>query len=78
MDIFLKVLLLVIGAAFAFVGFRFFFRSKKIVQGFQKLKYHQIGEPRKQETTMVKIMGILLMLVGLYYVFVSILGLLSL
>jgi len=77
LDLFMKILLLVIGLGFAYVGFRFLISSKRIIQAIQKQKYQQTAEPRKQELIMAKVMGVLLMLVGLYYAIMSIIGLLS-
>jgi len=77
MDLFMKILLLLIGLGFAYVGFRFLISSKKIIQAIQKYKYHQTAEPRKQELIMAKIMGGLLLLIGLYYAVLSVIGLLS-
>lgn len=77
MDLFMKILLLLIGLGFAYVGFRFLISSKKIIQAIQKYKYHQTAEPRKQELIMAKVMGSLLLLIGLYYAIMSIIALSS-
>jgi hypothetical protein len=67
MDIFMKVLLLISGLFFLYVGGAFFFRWKNIIQWVQKRKYGRVAEPRKEEKWMAKIIGILLIGVGLYY-----------
>jgi len=68
MDLFMKLTLLFSGLFFCFVGGSFFLRWKRIVQWVQKRKYGRIAEPRKEERLMTRIIGILLFLVGLYYV----------
>jgi ammonia channel protein AmtB len=71
----MKVLLLLISLVFIFIGYRFLFQSKKIIQGIQKYRYKMTAEPRKQEVVMARIMGILLIIVGLYYGIISVLAL---
>jgi len=67
MDLFMKLLLLLSGLFFVYVGTAFFFRWKTIIQWVQKRKFGRIAEPRKQERLMAKIVGILLAGIGLYY-----------
>jgi len=74
MDIFLKILLLLIALGFIFLGVNFFFRGKQIIQAIQKYRYKITAEPRKQELVMAKIMGLLLVIVGLYYAIAAILA----
>lgn len=68
MDYFMKSLLILSGLFFCFVGGSFFLRWRRIVQWIQKRKYGRTAEPRKEERLMARIVGILLFLVGLYYV----------
>lgn len=68
MDLFMKLVLLLSGLFFCFVGGMFLLRWKRIVQWVQKRKYGRTAEPRKEERLMTRIVGVLLVLVGLYYV----------
>jgi len=77
MDLFMKLLLLLSGLFFCFVGGSFFLRWKSVVQWVQKRKFGRTAEPRKEEKWMARIMGALLFAVGLYYVVASVLSLLS-
>ena len=67
MDLFMKILGLLIGLAFLFVGIRFLFFPTKIINGIQRYKYKTTATPRKQEIIMTRIIGVLLSLIGLYY-----------
>lgn len=67
MDVFMKVLLLLSGLFFLYVGMAFFFRWRAIIQWVQKRKYGRTAEPRQQEKTVAKVVGIVLAAIGLYY-----------
>lgn len=67
MDLFLKILLTLFGGFFIFLGVSFLVRSKKIIQAIQKYRYKMTAEPRPQEILLARIMGILLLIFGLYY-----------
>ncbi|MDD3477886.1 MAG: hypothetical protein PHP32_03340 [Candidatus Izemoplasmatales bacterium] len=67
MDLFLKIVLLVFGLFFVFVGGRMVFTTKTVIQGIQKFKYKTTSEPRKPEMLFARILGGLMMLAGLYY-----------
>ncbi|MDD4184330.1 MAG: hypothetical protein WC251_05160 [Candidatus Izemoplasmatales bacterium] len=75
-DIFIKILGVLIGLVFLYLGFRFLFRSKQIIQGIQKYKYNQTATPRKQEILFSRIIGVLLFLLGIYFTTVAVLSLL--
>jgi hypothetical protein len=77
MEIFLYSIVLLIGAFFIFIGIRFFFSPEKIINAIQKYKYKTTATPRKQEIIMARIMGILFLLVGLYFAFASIVAIIS-
>lgn len=76
-DILIKVLGLLIGIAFFYIGFRFLFRSKQIIQGIQKYKYDRVAPPRKEEIIFSRIIGVLVMLLGAYFIFIASLALAS-
>ena len=67
MDIFMKVLGILISLAFIFIGVRFIFSPRKSIQALQRMKYHTTGEPGKREKIFSLIFGILFLLIGLYY-----------
>lgn len=67
MDVFVKVLGLLIGLTIVFFGGQFLFRSKRIVQAIQKRKFGKTAEPRKEELLFARILGGALVLTGLYY-----------
>jgi len=75
MDIPLKVLGIIIGFGFSFVGVRFLFYSTKVIQGIQKYKFKTTSTPKKQELIFSKIIGVLLLLMGLYYMGIAIVSL---
>ena len=67
MDWFLKILGMLISLAFIFIGFVFMFKPKKAIQSLQKIKYKNTGDPKKNEINFSIIIGILLTLIGVYY-----------
>lgn len=67
MEIFLKILGLLISLLILYIGFRFIFFPKQSIQKIQQIKYKTTGEPRKAEFTVSIIFGIILALIGLYY-----------
>jgi hypothetical protein len=75
MDIFVKIIGILIGAVFLFFGAEFVFNASKIIQSIQKRKYGTTAQPRKPELIMARILGSLLILVGLYYAGMAILSL---
>jgi ABC-type Fe3+ transport system permease subunit len=77
MDVFMKVLGGVIAAMFIFFGIQFFFRGAKIIQSAQKMKFGRTAPPRPQEITLGKVIGVLLFLMGLYYLGIVIVSLVN-
>ena len=67
MDWFLKAIGIIISLGFLYIGFRFAFFPKKSIQSLQQMKYKTTGEPGKRERIFSLIMGILLLLIGIYY-----------
>lgn len=74
LDIFIKVLGLLIGLSFIYLAYQFFFNGKKIITWIQKRKYNATSEPRKSEISISKLIGGLLFIVGIYYSIVAILS----
>lgn len=70
----MKILGICIGLVFLFIGIRVFFRSEKIIRGIQNYKFQKTATPRKQEMIFAKIIGGLLMLIGLYFTIAAILS----
>ncbi|HOP56741.1 MAG TPA: hypothetical protein PLH02_05230 [Bacillota bacterium] len=75
MDLFMKILGICIGLFFLFIGIRFAFRSTNVINGIQRYKYHETQTPRKQELLFARIIGVLLILVGLYFTMIAVLSL---
>lgn len=76
MELFVKLLGLFFGLAILFVGAQFLFRSKRIVQAIQKRKFGKVANPRTEELTFARVIGVLLVLMGLYYGVIAVLSLL--
>ena len=74
-DILIKILGLLIGLVFLYIGFRFLFKSKQIIQGIQKYKFDKTAPPRKEEIIFSRIIGVLVMILGAYFTFVAVLAL---
>lgn len=78
MDIFMIVLGILMSLAMIYFGLYFALRPTKAVQSLQRIKYKQEGEPRQIEKTVSIIFGIVLALIGLYFLGVSIVGITNL
>ena len=70
----MRILGFLISLAFLFIGLRFIIFPKKSVQGIQRIKYKTTAEPRKVEMTVSIIFGVLLSLIGVYYLTIVILS----
>lgn len=64
---FLKIIGLFISIIFLYVGFRFTFYPLKSINWIQRIKYKTTAEPAKREKTVSLIFGILMILIGIYY-----------
>ncbi|MDD3842541.1 MAG: hypothetical protein WC088_03470 [Candidatus Izemoplasmatales bacterium] len=71
---FMKILGVIIGLFFIFIGCQFLFRSQKIIQAIQKRKYNLVSEPRKEELLVTRITGGLLAMAGIYYTILAVLS----
>jgi len=74
MELFMKILGICIGLVFLFIGIRFAFHSATVINGIQKYKYQKTASPRKQELLFARIIGVLLILIGLYFTAVAVLS----
>lgn len=72
---FLQILGILVGLGFFMVGMRLAFFPKKFVRGMMNYKYKTHIEPQKNAIIVTVIMGVLLMLAGIYYVAYSVLSL---
>lgn len=70
----MKILGGLISLAFIYVGLRFLISPKKSIQSVQRIKYKTTAEPRKVEVTISIIFGVLLTLIGLYYMTIVVLS----
>jgi uncharacterized membrane protein YidH (DUF202 family) len=75
MDTPMKILGILIGLLLIGGGLAFLMRGKWIIQAIQKQKFGKISDPRKPELTVAKIIGILLVLIGIYYAGIAIVSL---
>jgi len=74
MDTFMVILGILMSLIMIYFGLYFAIRPTKAVQSLQRMKYKEQGEPRKIEKTVSIIFGIILALIGLYFLGVSIVG----
>ncbi len=67
MDIFMKIIGLLISLAILYIGVRFAFFPGKSIQSLQRIKYQTTGEIGKRERIFSAIFGGVFILIGLYY-----------
>jgi hypothetical protein len=71
---FLKILGILIGLVFVYIGLRLVLNPRKIIKNMQMVKYKSYSEPQKNAVVMTVIIGVLLTLIGLYYTIFAILS----
>jgi|GEM_PF-2184735 len=54
------------------IGFRFLFHTEKSIRRFQEMKYQASSQPKKQALLMTRIFGVILLLIGIYFIGVGI------
>jgi len=74
MDILMKIIGLLISLAFIYIGSRFTFFPSKSIQSLQRVKYKTTGEIGKRERIFSAIMGVIFILIGLYYLTIVVLS----
>jgi Fe2+ transport system protein B len=77
LDIFIKILGLLIGLGFIYLAYQFFFNGNKIISWIQKRKFNATSDPRSSEIMVSKLIGCLLFIVGIYYSIIAILSFFS-
>lgn len=71
---FLQIIGIIIGLAFFYVGLRLTFFPRKFIKGMQYYKYKTSSEPQKNAVILTVIIGVLLMLIGMYYAIFALLS----
>jgi len=67
MDIFMKIVGILISLAILYVGVRFTFFPRKSIQSLQRIKYQTTGDVGKRERIFSAIFGGIFILIGAYY-----------
>jgi len=75
-DIFIKIIGIALAGVFLFLGGAFLFIPTRIIHAIQKRKFGRVADPRKPEKIFAAVIGILLILSGLYFLLISVLSLL--
>ncbi|MFO7969452.1 MAG: hypothetical protein ACQERX_04195 [Bacillota bacterium] len=75
--VFLSILLILIGLFFVLIGFKFLFKTVVTIQALQNIKYNSSGNPSKQAIITTKVFGVIIILIGAYFIGAAILALIS-
>lgn len=75
MDLFIKIIGILLALGFLFLGGKFLFTPKRIIQAIQKQKFGRVAEPRQTEKIFAKVIGIMLILCGVYFLIISVVSL---
>ena len=67
MDIFMKVLGGLIALFFIYVGVAFTFKPISSIQSLQRRRYGSAGDPQPRQIMMTRIFGIIIVIIGLYF-----------
>ncbi|HKL47050.1 MAG TPA: hypothetical protein VJ878_00140 [Candidatus Izemoplasmatales bacterium] len=66
------IFIILFGVFFGLVGFRFMFKAEKTIRRLQEMKYKGSSQPTKQAIFMTRIFGVILFLIGIYFIGVGI------
>ncbi|QWC00512.1 hypothetical protein KHQ88_02785 [Mycoplasmatota bacterium] len=63
---------IIFGLFFGLIGFKFLFKPDPTIRRLQDMKYKSSSTPSKQAIMMTRIFGVILMIIGLYFIGVGI------
>jgi uncharacterized membrane protein YfcA len=69
---FIALFSMAFGVLFAWVGIRFLFKPDKTIRRLQEMKYQTSSQPKKQAIMITRIFGVVLILIGIYFIGVGI------
>lgn len=69
---FLAIFSMAFGLSFGYVGFRFFIKPKRTIRRLQEMKYQTSSEPTRQAIVITRVFGVILMIIGIYFIGVGI------
>ncbi|MCF7924226.1 MAG: hypothetical protein K9L64_03860 [Candidatus Izimaplasma sp.] len=73
----LSILSILIGLFFVLIGFKFTFKTVTTIKALQNIKYKSSSTPSKQAVITTKIFGVILFLIGGYFIGAAISALVS-
>lgn len=69
---FLAIFSMMFGLGFGWVGFKFITRPERSIRRLQEMKYQTSGEPSKQAIITTRVFGLILIIIGIYFIGVGI------
>ena len=63
----MKIVGLLISIFVIYIGIKFILKPKEMIKSIQRLKYKTTADPRVVETRVSRIIGIILTIIGIYY-----------
>jgi hypothetical protein len=65
------------GVFFDLIGYKFAFRAESTIKRLQEMKYKESNQPTKQAIIMTRIFGVILLIIGIYFIGIGIIILLN-
>lgn len=63
-----SIFLMIFGLFIMLIGYRFLFRTTQTIKRLQEMKFNASSEPEKKAINMTRIFGVVLLLIGLYFI----------
>jgi len=63
---------IIFGLFFGLIGYKFLFKPEKTIRGLQYMKYKSSSEPANRAVLITRIFGVILIIVGIYFIGVGI------
>lgn len=69
---FLALFSMTFGLGFGFVGVKFLIQPTKTIRRLQEMKYHTSSQPQRQAIIITRVFGLVLIVIGIYFIGVGI------
>jgi hypothetical protein len=66
------IFIIAFGVFFDLIGFRFTFKAESTIKRLQEMKYKGSSQPTKQAIIMTRIFGVILIIIGIYFIGIGI------
>ncbi len=62
------IFIILFGLFFALIGFKFLTKPEQTIKRMQEIKYKSSSQPAKQAVITTRVLGVILLLIGIYFI----------